>query len=176
MMVPSRLYLDTNVLVAMVEGEGAIRDLLYELFATSGEASAKSGEAERGPRLTTCELTFAEALVVPYRDERDDLITIYENVLSDTAMLETAPLEKPVFRYAAVLRSAYAGLKLPDAIHVAAAIGLKCSHLLTGDKALHRTFDLVHVRYGITKGPASVTGIAPEPETLSSIIAALREQ
>ncbi|MBO6724924.1 MAG: PIN domain-containing protein [Rhizobiaceae bacterium] len=159
-----RLYFDTNVIISLGEGTDEIAGLLTELFG-------KQVPSEM-PFLCTSELTLAEVLVKPYRERDDHLIRQYESWLVTGDMIEVGPVHRSVLQYAAVLRSQYRSIKLPDAIHVSTAIGFGCSHFLTGDLGLPDEIELFHEREGVRKGPAKLDLIRPTAEVLRSIIGA----
>ncbi|MBB2674097.1 type II toxin-antitoxin system VapC family toxin [Rhizobium sophoriradicis] len=157
----SRVYLDTNIFIIAFERRDETSDLLSQLFVAS------DGYAE--PRFVTSELTLSELLVTPYRDNDDSLIDTYEGLILTSSWLEVLPIVPPALRYAAVLRSQYGGLKLPDAIHLSTAIGANCSHILTADLGIKDEYQLTHRKYGITKArPLAV--LRPDELTLASLL------
>ena len=157
-----RLYLDTNVFVRWFEGNDELSRLLTKLIWSS---------APREPQpFATSELTMAELLVAPYRNQDEDLIQRYDNWTISNGCLEVGPVNRDVLRYAAVLRAQYASLKLPDAIHVSTAIGFQCSHILSADARLSKRYELVHRRWGVTHGPAVVDVLRPDIPTIQTLI------
>ena len=161
----SRLYIDANILIHLVEHRDDLSEALVDLF------TAQTGGR---PFLVTSELTLAEVLVGPYRESNDRLIDRYDAATISNDQLEVGPIVRPVLWYAAVLRSQYPALKSPDAIHVSTAIAMRCSHFLTADKRLTDRYELTHHRYGLVKGPATVDVIRPELEVVQQLIEALR--
>ncbi len=79
------------------------------------------------------ELTLLEVLVVPFRVGDVALATRYEALLSESRGLALVGLDRSLLREAARLRAAK-GLKTPDAIQAATAIGAGCTALLTNDR------------------------------------------
>ncbi len=154
------LYLDANVLIMLGEGKGEIADLLSQLVGQQADASF----------LCTSELSLAEMLVHPYRHNDERLIDQYDNWLVSGGFMDVGPVDRSVLWYAAVLRSRYKALKLPDAIHLSTAIGFGCSHFLSADSRLPEQIELIHQRWGITKGPVKLSVIRPEANILRSII------
>jgi len=130
-----RVYVDANVFIRAFEGTDELSDALSSLLL-SGVGTEQ--------RFVTSELTLAEVLVVPYRDGNDHLIDLYEGWMLTSEYVEVAPIDRGVLLYASVLRSQNPHLKLPDAIHVSKAIGLRCSLMLTGDQRLHDRYELIH--------------------------------
>ena len=156
-----RVYLDTNIVIGMFEGRSELRDQLVQLVA--------GVELRDTPFFFTSELTLAETLVQPYRTADQTLITRYDSFLRTNGMIEVGPIDRDVLYYAAVIRGAYGGLKLPDAIHLSAAIGGNCSHFLTADTDFKDAYSITHSRHGVTRGPAEVTVVRPDRETIEHL-------
>jgi predicted nucleic acid-binding protein len=163
----SRLYLDANIFVRLFEGSDDLARALGELFLVGTEG--------REPPLATSELTLAEVLVVPYRESNNHLVDIYDGWTRSNSYLEVGPIDRSVLWYAALLRSQYTSLKLPDAIHVSTAIGMNCSRLLSADRRLSNRYELYHTRYGVTKGPATVEVVRPDLDVIEGLVEELSE-
>ncbi|KFL30455.1 hypothetical protein JP75_14820 [Devosia riboflavina] len=161
-----RIYVDTNVFIALKETGGNLGLKLVELLAR-----APIGP---NPLLATSELTLAELLTKPYAEGRDDLIDQYDNWIVRSDWLEVGPVTRDVLWYAAVLRSNYRGLKLPDAIHISTAIGLGCSHFLTNDMGIKDSYKVLHKRYGLTKISEPLEVVRPTVDVLDEILSDLR--
>lgn len=156
-----RLYLDANVFIAMGEGSGPVADPLLAL----------AGDQMPGEDfLFTSELTLAELLVRPYRTEDEKLIQLYDDWMNSGGWLTVGPVNRAVLWYAAVLRSQYATLKLPDAIHLSTAVGFGCTHFLTADKRIPNNIQLRHKRFGIMKESARLDVMRLDAETLRLIV------
>ncbi|WP_024586681.1 PIN domain-containing protein [Aliihoeflea sp. 2WW] len=155
-----RLYLDTNVFVAMAEGADDLSSELYGLVGTQ-----RPGQAF----LCTSELSLAELLVQPYRDENDGLIQLYDNWINSGAWLEVRPVDRGVLWYAAVVRQQFRSVKLPDAIHISTAIGLGCTHFISGDRRLPSEINLYHKRWGTERGPAKLAVLPLDLDTVTRI-------
>lgn len=162
-----RLYVDSNIFIRLFEGNDEIATALAELFLLETKRPEQP--------LATSELTLAEVLVVPYREQNDRLIDAYDGWTKSNDYLEVGPLDRGVLWYAALLRSQYQSLKLPDAIHVSTAIGMRCSHFLSADRRLADRYELTHTRHGVTKGPASVEVVHPERDVVDQLIRALSQ-
>lgn len=158
----TRLYLDSNIFIRLFEGNDELSDVLGLLFVGSRPRAQ--------PFLATSEFTLAELLVVPYRNNDDQLIQLYDNWTLSNDHLEVRPIHRAVLWYAAVLRSQYPSLKMPDAIHVSSAIGFQCSHILTADQRLANRYELFHTRWGVTKGPAVVEVLRPDISTIKTLV------
>lgn len=159
-----RLYLDANILILLGEGQDERASLLTEL--------AVAQQPDQAPLLCTSELTLAEVLVKPYREQDGRLIRQYENWMVPGGFMEIGPVHLSVLRYAAVLRAQYKTLKLPDAIHISTALGFGCSHFLSGDARLPHRIELVPTRSGVTEGPAIVDVLRPEAVVLRKVLEA----
>ena len=70
----------------------------------------------------------------------------------------------------AELRARYRNLKLPDAIHLSAAIAAGCSHFLTGDEGLSGQMEIVDSRLGTARKSLSIHVIRPDEPTLASLL------
>lgn len=157
-----RLYLDANILILLGEGRDDRAALLTELVVAQPPSQT--------PFLCTSELTLAEVLVKPLREDDDRLVTQYENWMVPEGFMEIGPVDSSTLRHAAVLRSRYKAIKLPDAIHISTAIGLGCSHLLSGDRRLPDRVELFHARWDV--GPAIVDVVRPDVPVLRDILEA----
>ncbi len=156
-----RVYLDTNILIYAFEGGSQNKVRLIELLA--------GNDGTRPAYLFTSELTLAEVLVHPLSNSDFDLIQSYDNVLNNTAVLITCPVDRTVLWHAAVLRSRYSALKLPDAIHLSTAMRLRCTHFLSADKRLVQNYELPHATFDDIRGPVSLQVIRPDAETLDGL-------
>ena len=111
-----RIYFDVNVWIYGLEGYPDFVADLTALFQT----------IEQG-RLTavTSELSLAEALVKPMKDQNVEILPVDRNILIKAAQLRTQNK-----------------LKLPDAIHLATAIASNCSTFLTNDQGFQNVTQL----------------------------------
>jgi predicted nucleic acid-binding protein len=93
-------------------------------------------EADDGKRdLVTSALTLLEVLVVPYRAGNRFLAERYEALLTRSRGVRLVELSHEQLRSAAQLR-AVTGVRTPDALQLAAAIGAGCTTFLTNDRRL----------------------------------------
>jgi predicted nucleic acid-binding protein len=150
-----RLYLDTNMFIVMVESSQEIARLLYELVSLQ--------MPEEPLFLCTSELTLAELIVRPYRERDDELLRTYENMLSPGGAFQVLPIDRRVLWGAAVARSQYSNLKLPDAIHIATAVASGCTHLLTSDKGIPDSLSIYSRQSGRDVGPYRLDRIFLDP-------------
>ena len=130
------VYLDTNVVIYIIEGypiyEALLRTLLSEM--DTGDITA-----------VTSELTVAEVLVKPLRDGNQRVQHAYQTFLQPSAALRLVPIDRPILENAAALR-AVRSVRLPDAIHLVTAAAHQCDAYLTNDEGL-RLMTFVPVRF-----------------------------
>jgi predicted nucleic acid-binding protein len=120
-----RVYLDTNVLINLVEGEQGAENAF--------EAPVRRYE-EEGAEFVTSELTLAEVLVLPIRTGNETLIGLYEALFERFVM--PLPISREVLYLTAKLRAETASQRMPDAIHVATAMLAQADVFVTGDKGI----------------------------------------
>jgi predicted nucleic acid-binding protein len=118
-----RVYLDTNIFIYGIEG--------FDVFER--EIDALFGAIDRGDiEAATSELTLAEALVKPFREENSTHQQVYQEALQNRTSFHLVPVIRPILVAAARLRAS-TSLRLPDAIHLASAQEVGCSTLITND-------------------------------------------
>jgi predicted nucleic acid-binding protein len=122
-----RVYLDTNVFIAAYEHVSARSDhARWVLDAV--EAGRIHG--------ATSEITLAELLVKPFQEEALGIINAYLAIIQPGAGFEVMPIERTVLIEAARVRASRLSIRLPDAIHVATARGLRCDCVVSDDGRL----------------------------------------
>ena len=123
---PGPVAIDTAVFIYFIEEDPRFLPLIEPLFQ----------EADRGAReLVTSAITLLEVLVVPYRAGNRLLADRYEALLTRSRGVRVVDLTRAQLRAAAQLR-ATTGVKTPDALQLAAAIGTDCHAFLTNDRRL----------------------------------------
>ena len=162
MAVRDRLYLDANIFINTFEARDEVGAAVLQLLLSQNPTR---------PEIVTSDLTLAEVLVGPFRERDDSLIETYEGWLISNPAIVLAPVQRDALVAAALLRADYPTLKLADAIHVAIAIGMECSKLLTADKKLSGDYRIANWRYGISATSASVTIVRPEITFLDALAA-----
>ena len=155
-----RIYLDTNILIAMSEEMDERGEALRRM--------AIAHSPKRKAMFLTSEITLAELLVKPYRDGNRPLADIYTRMMQGEHWIETLAVTVEILDMAATLRSVRGATKLPDAIHIATAMHAGCSHLMTGDTGITDFEPIAHPFRPITLPPLSV--IRPDVPTLTSIL------
>lgn len=118
-----RVYLDTNVLIYLVEAHPAFVNRLSVLF------DAIDGNTVEA---ITSELSLAEVLVKPMAMGNKTVAGIYERLLSAESKIDVVPVDRQVLIDSARVR-ADLGCRAFDAIHVATALRNRCDALLTED-------------------------------------------
>ena len=89
----------------------------------------------------TSTITVAEVTVLPLRQQRYDLREQYLRLLLNNRNLDIITVDIQVAQTAAELRAKF-GVRLPDAIQVAAAILAKCDAFVTNDRSLRQITDI----------------------------------
>lgn len=164
MTVDHRLYLDTNALILLNEGDGAARHVLEQIFMVAASKPA--------PLLMTSALTLSELLVKPYRDRQMQLITAYRSWLGGLSWLEILPVSHDVLDLAALLRATRPGLKLPDGIQLATALIAGANCFISADKGIHPIDQIAHPMLGrLPYSPLTV--IRPDEPTLTALLESL---
>lgn len=130
-----RLYFDANTIIRVVEGSEATAKPFADVAA---------GAAQSGMMIVTSELTLAEVLVKPLRDQDFNLIVGYNNLLAGggAGEIHTVPVSRDILGRAARIRNKKSSVKLPDAIHIATAEHTGCTHIFTGDRRFVGATDL----------------------------------
>ena len=157
------IYFDTNIFITLREQSGVAHDLLWDILNT-----AKG----RVLPISTSALTFSELKVKPLQIGDLDLLQTYDEWSSSAPWMDIWPVTLPILDGAALLRATRTGLKLPDAIHLATALHLRCSDFLTADKGFKDVLELRHP----TKGALDIvplTILRPDEPTLTSLLQSL---
>jgi len=119
------VYLDTNVVIYLTEGNAAFKSSIEHVFLAIEQAQA---------RVVTSELTLTEALVKPLRDQNHAVLQAYDDLFDH--LIEMIPIDRQVLYLSATLRAASPKQKTPDAIHVATAITIDASVFISGDMGI----------------------------------------
>lgn len=122
-----RVYLDANVFIAAFENPGAYSDHAWWIMhaVERGEITA-----------ATSEITLAEVLVKPLQVGAADLADGYQQIIVNAPGFDVCPVARDVLVSAAELRAKRNFIRLPDAIHLATAMNMACSHIVSGDRRL----------------------------------------
>ncbi len=123
-----KVYLDANIFIYAIEAIEPWAKELNDVFV-----GLKSSEFSA----VTSNLSLAECLVMPFKNNRHDLVQVYRQTFLPRPNLEIAPIDIDVLIFSANVR-AQLSLKFPDAIHAATAFTGKCTVLLTNDAGFSR--------------------------------------
>lgn len=164
MIAIGRVYLDTKIIINLVEGPSEF-SLIISLILAYGFGHG---------RFVTSDLSFAEAMVEPLRDKDDQLLSQYSRVSTSGRLWDVSTIDRSTFYSAALLRADYRPLKLPDAIHLASAISQGCSHFLPDDTRLHSSYVLTDDNPGISTVRREIHGLRPSGDDLQRTIEATR--
>jgi len=128
----TRVGIDTSPFIYLIEAHPHYLSLVAPLFAhiDAGEISA-----------VTSTITLAEVTVLPLRLQRNDLRQQYVNFLLNSRNLDLVAIDIHVAQAAAELRAQY-GVRLPDALQLAAARAAGCDCFVTNDRTLKQVTDL----------------------------------
>lgn len=111
---PVKVYCDSNILIAALEGTREPSDHLDDLFKSATRKQVS---------LVTSALSPAETLVKPLEIENRELVAAYATLLSNDRrqQIETIEIDRNILAQAAFVRVRKMSIKLPDAIHIATA-------------------------------------------------------
>jgi predicted nucleic acid-binding protein len=150
---PVGVYLDTNVFIELLDRQSATTPELWRLFGP---------EAGRSHQIVTSDLTLSEILVgaIDQALESGDYAKYHlfmDSLVTKGNAQILAPVDRDTLVEAASIRAHLPRLtgrkiKLPDAIHIAAALRAKCSFFVTGDHRLHRAISDMAAGKGRAKG------------------------
>jgi predicted nucleic acid-binding protein len=121
-----KYYFDTNCIIYLIEQNPAWEQQILGRIQHIIVA---------GAMLLVSDLTRAECLIGPFKKNDRGLETRYRQFFNDPAV-HVAPLSAEVCEYAARIRARSASIKLPDALHLAAAVVNQCNTFLTADLRL----------------------------------------
>lgn len=157
-------YLDTNIIITIMEGPVSDDTGIQRFWREAGEYP--------GVSFHTSELSFAELLVSPYRDRNRPLVDDYVRLFEKKDVITIHPVTRAILDVATVIRSGRK-MKLPDAIHLATASSVNCSHLLTFDRGFADLEETIHPLYEeVRLSPVKV--VRPDPASLSKFAQALQ--
>ena len=121
----SLVYIDSNIFIYFIETTPGFLPLVKRLF---------SQMAESGASAVTSQLTLAECIYRPSRNEDHELVLLYESLLESSGDVVALALDGALIKRAA-LNCGALGLKLLDAIHFVSALEAGCDFFVTADTA-----------------------------------------
>jgi predicted nucleic acid-binding protein len=124
------IYLDSGVILRLVEGEADVR------FPIEARLAAFRGSEPFG---ITSRLRL-ECGTKPLREKQADLLRLYEAFFASREIILNE-ISRDVIEKATDIRAAY-GLKAPDAIHAATAMLSGAAEFWTADQGFRRCPDL----------------------------------
>lgn len=123
-----RVYLDTNVFIYVLNGAPGLAEPSVALLEACcrGELLGATGD-----------LTLAELLVQPLRLNDAAATAAVRELLLDSGAVSLLGHDRACFERAATLRARH-GLKMPDALHLATALGSGAACFVSNDRQLPR--------------------------------------
>jgi predicted nucleic acid-binding protein len=122
---PTHVYFDSCVVIYLVEE--------HPVFAPKIETRLANQANIADIVIQVSQLTEMECLVMPLRKHNQSLLDKYRLWFDK---VEVLPVEREVFRRAAQMCADFAGLKTPDAIHLATALQCGSDEFWTNDNHL----------------------------------------
>ncbi|MDO9256713.1 MAG: type II toxin-antitoxin system VapC family toxin [Bacteroidales bacterium] len=117
------VFLDTAPLIYYIEENRNYSSILNKLFLANSKGEFL---------FQTSVITLLEVLVLPMRENEQQLVEEYQNILCNSPSIEIIDLTIDIAIKAASLRAKY-GLKTPDSIQVATALNASSEFFLTND-------------------------------------------
>jgi predicted nucleic acid-binding protein len=147
--------LDTAIFIYLIEEHPRFLPLVEPVFAAVDRG--------RWPGITSG-VTLMEVLVVPYRAGDLALARRYEALLAGSRGIRIADVDRALLRAGAQIR-ALTGMRVPDALQVAAALRARASAYLTNDRRLPRVSGLrvLQLRDYLPSGARGSRGRGPDP-------------
>lgn len=118
--------LDTAAFIYFIEAHPSYLPALRPVFDAADREALT---------IVTSAVTLLEVLVVPYRAGNRPLADRYEALLTRSRGVRMREIDRGELRAAAQLR-AVAGVRTPDALQLAAALGEGCTAFVTNDRRL----------------------------------------
>jgi predicted nucleic acid-binding protein len=147
-----RIYFDANVYIELIEKDSLTTRQLARLFG---------GWEWQDHIIITSEITLAEVLVKPIAIavETGDysLHDLYLRTLSvEPGVTDILRITRSIWQRAALVRArlkrfAEISIKLPDAVHIAAALEGRCDTFVTNDKGLQAALRAITERTGMSE-------------------------
>lgn len=123
-----KVGLDSSILIYHLEDVKPYSDLTEAFFAAIAEGS---------PVAVLSTLSVTELLVQPFAEEQVDRVAVFERFILSLPNTALIPPSYETAKEAARLRASY-GIRTPDALLVATALGEKADALFTNDARLRK--------------------------------------
>jgi predicted nucleic acid-binding protein len=117
------VFLDTAPLIYYIEENRNYSPILNKLFQSNSKGDFL---------FQTSVITLLEVLVHPMRENEQQLVEEYQNILCNSPSIDIIDITIDIAIKAAGLRAKY-GLKTPDSIQVATALNASAQYFLTND-------------------------------------------
>ena len=121
--------MDTNIFIYAIEGYPEYQSILTSLFSLFDEGTYSA---------VTSELTLAEVLIKPMKENKKEIQQLFEELLRPSDVLTISTIDRQILIDAAKIRASSDAILLPDAIHLASARNQNCSSFITNDKRLRK--------------------------------------
>ena len=120
----AKIYVDSNVLIYLIEGLEPFAGLAARTFEIAGRA---------GAQVVTSQLSAAECMIRPFWESNSRLIHDYERLFENQSDITLVALDYGIVKHAAEVGGPL-GLKLVDALHIASAMAAGCEVFVTNDR------------------------------------------
>lgn len=147
-----RVYFDANFFIYLVEGLEAYR---WRVSTLSDLVAQKQILGITG------EITLAETLVAPRKNQDIDKVLAYKRLLCESEMFQLVSITTQMWESAAGIRARY-GVGLADALHLAVAQESGCTFFLTNDKRIKSLPGLEVLYLGDEDAESRVRGLVQE--------------
>ena len=127
-LVGNKIYFDTNIFIYSIEREET-KEIFRDFFTSI---------VNKVSSIITSELTIAECLVKPKRENNKELENMYLDILIENQNIHLQKVDIATWILASDVRAKY-NFKIPDSIHIATALLNDCI-FITNDKALHNKY------------------------------------
>ena len=131
----SSVYVDTNVIVYMVEGNKAFSAGIERMISAIEESNSL---------LCTGEIAVAECLYKPYKEGASELALKYHRLFS-SGDIQVIPLSSDIIEQSARYGGGI-GLKLVDAFNYFSALSAGCQYFITNDRRLPSGEELIVIQ------------------------------
>ena len=169
-MVAERYYLDSNILIELFDPKKEDRtdsnenlaQSLQKLLAISLDKTV----------LATGDISYAEVLVRPIREENRALVDLYTLFFQSDRFWIPGRINLYVLFLSAQIRAtSKTKIKTPDALQLATAYDQKCTHFLTFDKGIpHGAFEFTNARFeNLKHGEWRMEVLAPDIAFLTAL-------
>jgi predicted nucleic acid-binding protein len=119
-----KVYFDTNIFIYVLNGTPGLSAPCVQLLDACAEGAIQG---------ITGDLTLAELLVLPLRQNNAAAVAAVRELLIDDGAITLLPHDRATFERAAALRAQH-GLKMPDALQLATALQAGAACLVSNDR------------------------------------------